>query len=566
VTAQYGHADGDYAQVNEQAGIMAGSGGFNVNVQGNTALTGAVISSTADASQNSLSTGTLTFSDVENHSHYSANSIGGSMGLAGNGTQEKAVGPSSVPGSGGIVPMVGQTDSGDQSSTTRSAISTGTITVTDSAHQAQDVAALSRDTVNTNGTVGNTPDVNSILNQQADTMQAAQAAGQVVAQGIGAYADTKRHLAEATGDKATAAAWDEGGDNRTLAHIAGGALIGGLGGGGFGAVGGAAGAGVASAFAGKLNGLADDIGDATGSKLAGNFASNVLAGIGGGLVGGGAGAAAAANTDLYNRQLDPREQPLAKQLADKSNGKYTEAQIEDQMRIMGVCADGSCQSGAADTLKGQAPTDPGARWSFGGMTTDGKPILTQQVAQIDPQLQAYIMTNYNSVAPGNVPSYATYTPSPAQPQTGPQGTVIDTAGTVCPRGDCGAAYTTPSRQQVADAAGSTATQLDRTAAIATAFSASNMSIPYVGTSAETVALWASVGSWFFNGVQQAASPNLGNYGVSSLIGQITGAMSEAYPKAAPLINEFGNMTSNSGAAQSGQDWVNSYWSKIKERF
>ncbi|HEY4351765.1 MAG TPA: hemagglutinin repeat-containing protein, partial [Paraburkholderia sp.] len=74
VTAQKGHADGDYAGVNEQAGLYAGDGGFNVNVKGNTALTGAVVSSTADATKNSLTTGTLTFSDIQNQSHYSANS------------------------------------------------------------------------------------------------------------------------------------------------------------------------------------------------------------------------------------------------------------------------------------------------------------------------------------------------------------------------------------------------------------------------------------------------------------------------------------------------------------
>jgi hypothetical protein len=99
-----------------------------------------------------------------------------------------------------------------------------------------------------------------------------------------------------------ASVWDEGGTNRTALHIAGGALIGGLGGGGFGtALQGAAGAGVSSAFAGKLNGIADQIGDATGSMTVGNLVSNVLAGVGGALVGGSAGAFTASNADLYNR-------------------------------------------------------------------------------------------------------------------------------------------------------------------------------------------------------------------------------------------------------------------------
>ncbi|WP_321854254.1 hypothetical protein, partial [Paraburkholderia tropica] len=121
-----GHADSNYAGVNEQAGINAGDGGFNVNVKGNTGLTGGVISSTADESKNSLTTGTLTFSDIQNQSHYSANSNGISAGVGVGPNTGKAVGPGSVAGSGGVTPMVSQNESGNQSSTTRSAISAGT--------------------------------------------------------------------------------------------------------------------------------------------------------------------------------------------------------------------------------------------------------------------------------------------------------------------------------------------------------------------------------------------------------------------------------------------------------
>jgi len=319
VTAQYGHADGDYAQVNEQAGINAGSGGFDINVKGNTALSGAVITSTAEAEKNSLTTGTLTFSDIENKSHYSANSIGGSYGLSGSATQDKAVGPASVPGAGGLVPMIAQNESGDQSATTRSAVSAGTINITNQAAQMQDVASLSRDATDTNGKVGATPDVNNILNQQADTMQAAQAAGQVVAQGIGQYADSKRDTAienakaaEERGDTqaaqrywSEAKSWSDDGSNRLALHVAGGGLIGGLGGGGIGSAAmGAAGAGVASYLAGQTRQIADSVGGETGSELAGKVAANVLVTLGGGLVGGTAGAASASNVNLYNQWKD----------------------------------------------------------------------------------------------------------------------------------------------------------------------------------------------------------------------------------------------------------------------
>ncbi|WP_152601746.1 hypothetical protein [Burkholderia paludis] len=40
----------------------------------------------------------------------------------------------------------------------------------------------------------------------------------------------------------------------------------------------------------------------------------------------------------FNRQLHLEEKTLAKQLAARSKGKYTQAQIEDQMRIMGAPA------------------------------------------------------------------------------------------------------------------------------------------------------------------------------------------------------------------------------------
>ncbi|MGF6975214.1 filamentous hemagglutinin [Paraburkholderia sp. JPY465] len=317
-SAQNGHADSNYAGVNEQAGINAGDGGFNINVKGNTDLTGGVISSTADASQNSLTTGTLTFSDIRNQSHYSANSNGISAGV-GIGNTGKATGPGSVSGTPGVTPMISQNESGDESATTRSAISAGTINVTNSAGQTQDVANLSRDTTNTNGTVANTPDVNAILSQQADTMQAAQAAGQAVSQGIGAYADMKRDEAAAAykaasdrGDSegmAAAAAdynnWKEGGDSRAGLHVAGGALIGGLGGGSaFSTIGGAAGAGVASKMAGSLNDISKGVASATGSDLIGNLAANIAAGVAGAAVGGTAGAAMASNVQLYNQSMD----------------------------------------------------------------------------------------------------------------------------------------------------------------------------------------------------------------------------------------------------------------------
>ena len=328
-SAQNGHADGNYAGVNEQAGIQAGAGGFDVAVKGNTDLKGAYIASTADASKNNLTTGTLTTSDIENHSHYSANSAGFSAG-ASVGSSNKAVGPSSVSGSGGVTPMVFQNDSGDQSATTKSAVSAGTINITKPGEQTQDVANLNRDTTNLNGTVSKTPDVQKTLSQQADTMNAAQAAGQTVSQGIGLYADNKRDAALDAADKAykagdlagaqaalnEAKGWMEGGASRAELQMGGGALIGGLGGGSaLTAIGGAAGAGMSSLLANQAEKISKSVGDTTGSSLVGNIAANVAATVGGALVGGSAGAAMASNVQLYNAGHDDKNKDSQAKLA-----------------------------------------------------------------------------------------------------------------------------------------------------------------------------------------------------------------------------------------------------------
>ncbi|KGW85446.1 hypothetical protein X896_5314 [Burkholderia pseudomallei ABCPW 1] len=153
-------------------------------------------------------------------------------------------------------------------------------------------------------------------------MNAAQAAGQTVSQGIGLYADGKRKdaidaakAAYERGDLVAmqsyidqAKSWDEGGASRAGLQATGGALIGGLGGGSvLTAIGGAAGAGTSSLLAGQAEKISKSVGDMTGSSLVGNIAANVAATVGGALVGGSAGAAMASNVELYNAGNDPQK-------------------------------------------------------------------------------------------------------------------------------------------------------------------------------------------------------------------------------------------------------------------
>ncbi|WP_200655110.1 hypothetical protein [Paraburkholderia aspalathi] len=292
--------------------------------------------------------------------------------------------------------MMSQNDRGDQSSTTRSAIGAGTINITNQGAQTQDVASLSRDTTSTNGKVSNTPDVNNLLSQQADTMQAAQAAGQVVAQGIGMYADHERKTAT---DAATAAAWDEGGNNRALLQAAGGALIGGLGGGSiFTAVGGAAGAAIASKAAKGIADIENGVTSGTGSQVIGNLAGNIAAGLGGALVGGTAGAATGSAVQLYNQSMDDEAQLTGN---SKSSSPFSQSPLDLVLQgirnglgaIVGMggaeppatSAQGVLVNGAAQATPGAANSLPAnALLSDGG--GNGRPSARQSEIDVGSDL------------------------------------------------------------------------------------------------------------------------------------------------------------------------------------
>ncbi|MCO8167527.1 polymorphic toxin-type HINT domain-containing protein [Pseudomonas sp. 21LCFQ02] len=136
----------DYASVSEQSGIKAGDGGFQIEVKGNTGLTGGAITSSDRAVErglNTLSTGTLTSTDIKNKADYDASSIGLSGG-AGNQTARKpdntieagAPGqkPADVKGISANAPIA-LVASGDARSTTRSGISGANVTITNEAGQ-----------------------------------------------------------------------------------------------------------------------------------------------------------------------------------------------------------------------------------------------------------------------------------------------------------------------------------------------------------------------------------------------------------------------------------------------
>ncbi len=85
VSASQANIRSNYQSAAAQSGIQAGDGGFSVDVQGNTSLIGGAITSTQkalDLQQNHFATkGALTLHDLENKAQYSANSVGGNLGM-----------------------------------------------------------------------------------------------------------------------------------------------------------------------------------------------------------------------------------------------------------------------------------------------------------------------------------------------------------------------------------------------------------------------------------------------------------------------------------------------------
>ncbi len=135
-----------FDSVQEQTGLFAGDGGFDVTVGRHTQLDGAVIASTATADKNSLDTGTLGFSDLHNEADYKVSHTG--VSLSGGGSFGDTF-KGNLPG--GMIAAAG--NSGHAEGTTQAAVADGTITVRDKANQLQDLANLSRDTVNANDSI-----------------------------------------------------------------------------------------------------------------------------------------------------------------------------------------------------------------------------------------------------------------------------------------------------------------------------------------------------------------------------------------------------------------------------
>ena len=195
-SASVGKIDSNYKSVTDQSGIYAGKEGFDIRVEANTDLKGGIISSTVDADKNKLSSGTLTFEDIQNKADYKAGSIGINVDTSKNAKKKDA----------GVTPNIGVGAKDNAESVTKATVSEGEIEIRDKGHQKQDLKDLNRDTQNSLNKLAEIFDKTKVEERQ----ELAGLFGEI------AY--------KAVGDLAIKNGWQEGSAEKNALH----ALVGGI--------------------------------------------------------------------------------------------------------------------------------------------------------------------------------------------------------------------------------------------------------------------------------------------------------------------------------------------------
>ena len=203
-SASKGNMKSHYESVINQAGIRAGSEGFDISVKDNTDLKGGVIGSAASKDKNTLTTGTLSWEDKENKADYKAGGIGVSYS-----PNDK----SSKLNQRGLTPNLTPTVKDKTDSTTKSAVAEGTIHITNKEKQKQDIASLNRDTKNSLNQLQEIFDKRKVEEKQ-ELLGMLEKYGN---QAIHTYAESK--------------GWKDGSTEKMLLHGAFGALMGDMAGG-----------------------------------------------------------------------------------------------------------------------------------------------------------------------------------------------------------------------------------------------------------------------------------------------------------------------------------------------
>lgn len=202
--ASRGSMRSDFDSVTSQSGIHAGNDGYEITVKENTRLKGGLIDSVANADKNRLTTGTLAWEDMKNSAGYKAGGLGISYASKDEGTRLNER---------GLTPSISPAIRGSADSTTKSAVSEGTITIIDREHQKQDISKLNRDTKNSLNQLQEIFDKSKVEEKQ-ELIGMLEKYGN---QAIHKYAESK--------------GWEDGSTEKMLLHGAFGALMGDMAGG-----------------------------------------------------------------------------------------------------------------------------------------------------------------------------------------------------------------------------------------------------------------------------------------------------------------------------------------------
>ncbi|WP_346308908.1 hypothetical protein [Limnohabitans sp.] len=125
-----------------------------------------------------------------------------------------------------------------------------------------------------------------------------------------------------------------------------------------------------------------------------------------------AGGATAFNADMNNRQLHPSEVQRAKELAAKSGGKYSQTEIEEQMRLMGNAVTKE-QPNTTTVLTNTEAIVKSIKNDPGMPKTAQGSVVVEVPGQANPELQAWIISNTTQGA-GFIPGASPYSASNAR--------------------------------------------------------------------------------------------------------------------------------------------------------
>ncbi len=208
--ANKSHMESTYASVTTQAGIYGGTGGVNVNVGDTTTLNGAVISSNASADKNAVTTNHLVMNDIQNKAEYSTSGMGLNYKYTPNFDKADDATRNKEYKEQGLTPNIPISASGKSASTTKSAVTEGSLKVLDGKI---DSATVERNTQNTVHTLATIFDKKKLEERQALAYEFSKNANEAI-----------HRISEANG-------WKDGDPRKVALHAAVGAVSAELGGG-----------------------------------------------------------------------------------------------------------------------------------------------------------------------------------------------------------------------------------------------------------------------------------------------------------------------------------------------